>query len=233
MKTKKQRNLTDHYATQPWIAAWAVDKAMELLKQHKGETDPEKMTMLEPGCGLNAPFSKRSAALGIDSYGLDIMTLGRPFDTQNTVVSYPHPKMNFYGNVDFLDCTQYPLDPGHRFDIIATNPPFNTGWDFVGDALDLLKPKGILAILQKLSFVATPDRFARMMENTPIEQCPMATKRLSFTDDGKTDTQEYCIFFWGSEEISEKIRRRNGRKWLTSPQDNKSWIERWNNGWDS
>lgn len=231
-KTKKQRHMNDHYATEPWIAAWGVDRCLEILKRNKGETDPSKMTMMEPGSGLTAPFSKRAANIGIDSYGLDIMNFGNPLLDWNAVQRKPDPNLHIFGDVNFLDRKQYPLDPDHRFDIIATNPAFFLGWDFVAESLRYLKPRGVLCILQKMSFVATPDRYAEMQKRMPIEQCPMATKRLSFTGDGRTDSQEYALYFWGSSEIERKFRKRNGPGFMCRPQDNRAMIERWDNGWD-
>ena len=73
MKNKTERHPTDHYETPAKIAEWGIDRCLELTKQYCGKVQPSSLKMLEPGCGLMHPFSRRAIALGIESYGVDVM----------------------------------------------------------------------------------------------------------------------------------------------------------------
>lgn len=223
----KERQKNDYYATPQEIANWSVDRCMELRQQLKCEADPAKLSMMEPGCGPIAPFATRAASIGIKNIlGIELDEIA-PTDVLDMEKKVG---MEVFSGFDFLSEKDH-AGVEREFDIIATNPPFKEGADFVSKALDFLAPNGVMAILQKMSFQASAGRFEFWKKFPPLYTHILATKRPSFAH-GKTDNQEYCVFFWAGSEISAKHRRKYGPRTITKWEDNKSWIKRFNDGWD-
>jgi hypothetical protein len=92
--------------------------------------------------------------------------------------------------VDYLrtDCTDI-------FDVIITNPPFSIAIDIIKKALDDVKDGGLVIMLLRLNFFGSKDRKPFWDKNMP-EYCFVHHKRIGFTDDGKTDSIEYCHMVW-------------------------------------
>ena len=81
------------------------------------------------------------------------------------------------------------------FDLIITNPPFALGLDFVQKSLRDVKDGGYVIMLLRLNFFGSKARNEWLKENMPYEVY-VHSKRMSFTDNGKTDSIEYAHFVW-------------------------------------
>lgn len=80
-------------------------------------------------------------------------------------------------------------------DIIISNPPFAWALDFVQKALDDVEEGGYVIMLLRLNFLGSGARNKWLRENMPYE-IYVHGKRMSFTENGKTDSIEYAHFVW-------------------------------------
>jgi len=80
-------------------------------------------------------------------------------------------------------------------DIIITNPPFNIALDIIKKALKDIKEDGKVIMLCRLNFLGSNKRLKFWKHNMP-EYIITHSKRMSFTNSGKTDSIEYAHFIW-------------------------------------
>lgn len=85
----------------------------------------------------------------------------------------------------------------HRnfFDVIITNPPFYLAQEIVEKALQDVKSWGYVVMLLRLNFLGSEKRFKFWRDNKPA-WVYVHHNRMSFTDDGNTDSIEYAHFVW-------------------------------------
>jgi hypothetical protein len=79
--------------------------------------------------------------------------------------------------------------------IIITNPPFNLALPIIKKALDDVADNGFVIMLLRLNFLGSKDRFPFFNECLP-KYIYVHHKRISFTEDGSTDSIEYCHMVW-------------------------------------
>ena len=91
--------------------------------------------------------------------------------------------------VNKYDYLEYSLE--YKPDIIITNPPFNQAIEIIETALDDVKDDGYVIMLLRLNFFGSKVRFPFFQKYMPLF-CYVHHERMSFTDDGKTDSIEYC-----------------------------------------
>jgi hypothetical protein len=87
-----------------------------------------------------------------------------------------------------IDC------PGD-FDVIITNPPFNLAREIIEKALNDVNDGGFVIMLLRLNFFGgklRKDMWDRQMPKYAF----VHNRRMSFTDDGKTDSIEYMHAVW-------------------------------------
>lgn len=123
-------------------------------------------------------------------------------------MSYPKAMENLgiSGNVTTLDIrhdsradikgSYLDYDPGKKFDLIITNPPFNHAEDIIKKALEDIKDDGFVIMLQRINFYGGKARREFWREVGMPEYTFIYPRRLSFTDDKKTDSIEYAHFVW-------------------------------------
>lgn len=80
-------------------------------------------------------------------------------------------------------------------DVIITNPPFNIAENIIKKALDDVQEGGYVIMLLRLNYFGSKKRNKWLLQNTP-NQCYIHAKRMSFTDNGSTDSIEYAHFVW-------------------------------------
>lgn len=195
-----KRQPSDNYATQFEIAKWTVDHCLELSQKYCGIATG-KLQMLEPGCGDNAPFSRYAASVGMSAYGID----SRNVQTRDTVTVFP--EMNFLDLPSEETRGLY----ARKYDIIATNPPFNIGCEFVNRSLDILSPRGVAAFLVKLSFLGSKNRSDDLFDSRPPFAVHVLIKRPSFAYGATDRGQEYCIALWAGSDLDKALRRNRGK----------------------
>lgn len=198
------RRAFDNYATDPGLAQWAVKRAVEIaILPGRGNvlTNPERPpNILEPCCGDTAPFASAGKEFGLVPYGYDIR------DVRPPIWSEPHEGN---GRVWVSGSESFPRQDGvlEGYDIIATNPPFNSGEEVVRRSLELLNPCGCAVFLTKMAFLSTQKRSQLFVDHPPLEVWILRA-RPSFTGDGGTDVgQEYCFTFWEGSMISRFERK--------------------------
>ena len=80
-------------------------------------------------------------------------------------------------------------------DLIITNPPFYLAQEFIEKALNDISEEGVVVMLLRLNFLGSQKRFKFWQEHMP-NYTFVHSKRLSFTDDNKTDSIEYMRCVW-------------------------------------
>lgn len=87
------------------------------------------------------------------------------------------------------DYLEFGLD--YEPDVIITNPPFNKAIEIINTALEDVSEGGLVIMLLRLNFFESNARFEFFKKQMPI--CTYVHhNRMSFTDDGKTDSVAYC-----------------------------------------
>jgi len=81
------------------------------------------------------------------------------------------------------------------FDIIITNPPFKIARNIIEKALKDVKNGGFVIMLLRLNYFGSQKRFDLWQKQLP-KYCFVHHQRMSFTDNGKTDSIEYCHLVW-------------------------------------
>ena len=87
------------------------------------------------------------------------------------------------------------LDCKNTFSIIITNPPFNIAIDIIKKAIDDVLDDGFVIMLLRLNFLGSKQRFEFWKDNMP-KYVFVHHKRMSFTENGNTDSIEYAHFVW-------------------------------------
>ena len=87
------------------------------------------------------------------------------------------------------------LDLKGKYDVIITNPPFNVSKDIILKALNDVKDNGFVIMLLRLNYFGGKVRQDLWTNHMP-KYCFVHNKRISFTDNGKTDSIEYCHMVW-------------------------------------
>ena len=88
-----------------------------------------------------------------------------------------------------------PVNDSSKYDIVISNPPFMLAEEFVRQSLEWCREGGYVVMLLRLNFFGSMKRFPLFKELPPI-RCYVHHKRISFTEDGVTDSVEYAHFVW-------------------------------------
>lgn len=91
------------------------------------------------------------------------------------------------------------LDCKNQFDVIITNPPFNISKKIIEKALDDVKDGGYVIMLLRLNYLGGKLRKDLWDKHMP-SYIFVHNRRMSFTDDGKTDSIEYAHYVWKKGE---------------------------------
>lgn len=97
--------------------------------------------------------------------------------------------------------------PENKYNIIITNPPFDIAREIITKALKDVAENGYVIMLLRLNFLGSKDRRVFFEDNMP-ERIYVHSKRICFTEDGKTDSIEYAHFVWkkGLKTNESKIK---------------------------
>lgn len=109
------------------------------------------------------------------------------------------------GNIDSCDIREDSLakikgnylemDMKDKYDLIITNPPFNIAMNIIQKALKDVKKHGFVVMLLRLNYFGSKGRKS-FWDNYPPKYAFIHNERISFTDDGKTDSIEYMHCVW-------------------------------------
>lgn len=174
------RHISDYYVT----PVNEIKKFWEEFKKHNDIIDIDYVLDPSSGGGKGHLMSYPEA---LKDEEFDITTLDIREDSLSTLKG------------DYLE-TKF----DKPFDMIITNPPFAWALEFVQKALDEVEDGGYVIMLLRLNFLGSRTRNEWLRNNMPYE-IYVHGKRMSFTDDGKTDSIEYAHFVWkkGSTEATK------------------------------
>jgi len=83
----------------------------------------------------------------------------------------------------------------NEYDVVITNPPFNLAQEIITKSLEVVQDSGYVIMLLRLNFFGSKARKAFWDKQMPI-RAYVHHRRMSFTDDGKTDSIEYMHCVW-------------------------------------
>ena len=83
----------------------------------------------------------------------------------------------------------------NKFDVIITNPPFSIARDIIEKSLDDVKDDGFVIMLLRLNYFGGKLRKDMWDKHMP-KYSFVHHRRMSFRDDGKTDSIEYQHVVW-------------------------------------
>lgn len=86
--------------------------------------------------------------------------------------------------------------------LIFTNPPFVKAMEFVNKALNDVADDGYVIMLLRLNFLETKAR-KDFFDNYMPSYIYVHHKRISFTEDGKTDSCAYCHMVWKKNDYPQ------------------------------
>ena len=125
---------------------------------------------------------------------------------ENRPMSYPTALNNVGANdvdtIDIREDSRAEIISDYRdfktkkdYDLIITNPPFKIARDVIEKGLKDVTKGGFVVMLLRLNYFGTQKRFDLWQDQLP-KYCFVHHKRMSFTEDGKTDSIEYCHMVW-------------------------------------
>lgn len=82
-----------------------------------------------------------------------------------------------------------------EFDVVITNPPFNIAQEIIEKSMNVVRQGGYVVMLLRLNFLGSKGRKA-FWEKYPPSYIFVHHKRMSFTENGATDSIEYAHFVW-------------------------------------
>lgn len=97
--------------------------------------------------------------------------------------------------------------PKNKYDIIITNPPFNIAREIIEKALRDVKHNGYVIMLLRLNFFGSKAR-RDLWNNQMPQYAYVHHRRMSFTDDGRTDSIEYMHAVWKKGEYLKHTKLR-------------------------
>ena len=86
-------------------------------------------------------------------------------------------------------------DVAEKYDVAISNPPFNLAREIIEKAMKDVKDGGFVIMLLRLNYFGSKAR-KDMWETQLPKYCFVHHRRMSFTDDGRTDSIEYCHMVW-------------------------------------
>ena len=182
-----ERNASDYYRTPAWsirqfLAAFSDDRHV-LCTGVNPFVNP--VTVLDPCAGGDAR-NEMAYPAAIEKWS----QWHRPIIT--TCDIREDSRAEWKG--DYLT-TKYGPVGGTPFDIAITNPPFNLAMPIIQKCLNEVVSGGFVIMLLRLNYFGAQSRASWFRDNMPVA-CYVHSKRLGFTDDGKTDSIEYMHAVW-------------------------------------
>lgn len=110
------------------------------------------------------------------------------FNNINSIDIRDDSLANIKGDYLNIDCKR-------KYNVIITNPPFNISLDIIKKALSDVYFGGWVIMLLRLNYFGSIQRYNFWKQNMP-KYTFVHHKRMSFTDNNKTDSIEYCHMVW-------------------------------------
>jgi hypothetical protein len=178
-RNRQPRRAGDAYYTPPELAAACV-AALDI---------PHPRIVLEPSVGGGAFVREvRTRWADVFVHGIDV---------NERAAGFADCDGHWVG-----DFAEHAFAP-QSFGLVVGNPPYRCAEAHVRAALDLA-PR--VAFLLRLGFLASQER-APLWRDHPAAAVHVISKRPSFTENGKTDGQEYALFVWDVSHRGETVIR--------------------------
>lgn len=180
------RHATDYYVTpkqcvRDFFKAWLEDLEKEKVYDNPLAIAPEKISWLDPCAGGDANHDMTYPAVIKEIFSeAKIHTIDIRED------SLAEEKG------DYLLA-----EVKEEVEVIITNPPFFLAMEIIKKALEDVGSRngGYVIMLLRLNFLGSKARKEFFKDNMP-EYIYVHNRRMSFTDDGKTDSIEYIHAVW-------------------------------------
>ena len=177
----RNTHISDYYVTpidciRDFFHAW-LDDMQEIEDFLSVGHQVNEMLFLDPCAGGDAKHPMSYAKFIEEELGGDVTTVDIREDSLAGV------------KADFLTC------PLPEYDIVITNPPFNIAQQIIEKALEVVQDEGYVIMLLRLNFFGSKARKPFWEKQLPVHAY-VHHRRMSFTDDGKTDSIEYMHAVW-------------------------------------
>jgi hypothetical protein len=117
-----------------------------------------------------------------------IKAIGTPKENVKTIDIREDSRAEKKGNFLEMNFTE-------EYDIVITNPPFNLAQEIIEKSLSVTQEGGYVIMLLRLNFLGSKAR-KPFWEKYPPKYIYVHHKRISFKEDGGTDSIEYAHFVW-------------------------------------
>lgn len=132
---------------------------------------------------------------------------------KNNAMTYPFALRGFGKSTDTIDIREDSLadtigdyleyECKDKYDLVISNPPFNLALEFIQKALDDVKDNGYVIMLLRLNFLEGLKRKDLLWDNIMPKYIFVHSKRMSFTDSGKTDSVAYAHYVFKKDYTSK------------------------------
>ena len=179
----RDSHVSDYYVTpknciKDFLGNWLADLQSEFHDDSSVADSPDKQRWLDPCAGGDINHEMSYPAVLQEEFGVIADTIDLRED------SLAQKKENYL-------LSEIPKD----YDVIITNPPFNIAKSIITKALEDVRDGGYVVMLLRLNYLGSNDRFEFWQNQLPT-WIYVHHRRMSFTDDGKTDSIEYMHAVW-------------------------------------
>lgn len=179
----RDSHISDYYVTpqdciKDFLGNWLADLQGEFHDDSSVADFPDKQKWLDPCAGGDVNHAMSYPAVLEEEFGVIADTIDLRED------SLAQRKENYI-------LADVPKD----YDVIITNPPFNEARGIITKALEDVRDGGYVVMLLRLNYLGSKDRFDFWERQLPT-WIYVHHRRMSFTDDGKTDSIEYMHAVW-------------------------------------
>jgi hypothetical protein len=182
-KNAKARHVSDYYVTpkkdiRDFFSHWLEDLEDDFLSV---KHNLDNLIWLDPCAGGDEKNDMSYPAVLIND-------IGTP---PANITTYDIREDSRADNIDDFLLTDFE----DNFDIVISNPPFNLAEQFIRRSLEAVQPEGYVIMLLRLNFLGSKAR-KTFWDTYPPQYIYVHHKRLSFTENGATDSIEYAHFVW-------------------------------------
>jgi hypothetical protein len=177
MSSTNRSNSRDNHVADYYVTP--IDKISDFLEEFEKVEDVDKNIQILDCCAGGDEKHPMSYPEALSKKGfINISTLDiREDSLSKTKGDYLH------------------IDYTNKMDMIITNPPFSLALDIIKKSLEDVKEGGFVIMLLRLNYFGGKVR-KELWEKQMPKYCFVHHKRISFTDDRKTDSIEYAHFVW-------------------------------------
>ncbi len=175
----RDKHVSDYYVTpknciKDFLQHWFSDLQGDFHDDSSVADEPDKQRWLDPCAGGDVKHEMSYPAVLEEEFGALVDTIDIREDSLAKI------KCNYL---------LFEVEPT-LYDVIITNPPFNQAKGIIEKALNDVRDGGYVVMLLRLNYLGSNERFEFWQKQLPT-WIYVHHRRMSFTDDGKTDSIEY------------------------------------------